>query len=458
MRVIICGAGQVGFSIASYLSRENNDVTVIDNDADMIARVNMDLDANGILGSASSPEVLERAGANDADMIVAVTHQDEVNMVACQVAHSLFNVPKKIARIRNQVFRDPAWANLFSRSHMPIDVIISPELEVARAVETRLSVPGTTSVTPMAGGGIYLCGVICEHDCPLVNTPLRQLIDLFPDMKVKIVSIVREGKPFIPKSDDQMLIGDEVVFVSEKEQLSRVLAGFGHVEQKANNVIIVGGGNIGTSLIHTIREAHSDVNLKVIESNTERATKLSEEFEDVLILNASGLNKQVLEEANIAEAETLIAVTNDDETNILVSLLARQYGCDRMIPLVNKDCYNSLTGVLGLGAVVSPKAITVATIMRYVRRGRIKAVHNLLGNFAEILEIEASDSIGILNTPLHELDFPKGVIICTIIRDENVIIPEADTMIKSGDHVIILASQGKAAKVEKMFSAQVDLF
>lgn len=175
MRVIICGAGQVGFSIASYLSRENNDVTVIDNNADMIARVNMELDANGIFGSASSPEVLEKAGANDADMIVAVTHQDEVNMVACQVAHSLFNVPKKIARIRNQVFRDPAWANLFSRSHMPIDVIISPELEVAKAVETRLSVPGTTSVTPMAGGSLYLCGVICEQDCPLVNTPLRQL-------------------------------------------------------------------------------------------------------------------------------------------------------------------------------------------------------------------------------------------------------------------------------------------
>ena len=458
MRVIICGAGEVGFSIASYLSRENNDVTVVDHDAEMIARINRDLDANGILGTASSPVVLDAAGANDADMIVAVTHQDEVNMVACQVAHSLFNVPKKIARIRNQVFRDPVWANLFSRAHMPIDVIISPEVEVAKAVEMRLSVPGTTSVTPMAGGKVYLCGVICEHDCPLVNTPLKQLTSLFPDIHVQVVTIVRNGKTFIPNGQDQMLIGDEIVFVAETDQLSRVLSGFGHEEQKARNVVIVGGGNIGLSLVHQIQETHKDVTLKLIENNTERATQLSGSLEDVLILNASGLDRQVLEEVNIAGTETLIAVTDDDETNILASLLARQYGCDRVIPLVNKESYNPLTGSLGLGAVVSPKAITVSTIMRHVRRGRIKAVHNLLGNFAEILEIEASDTVSILNTELRDIVFPAGVIICALVREGTVIMPDADTVIKAKDHVIILAAQGQASKVEKMFSAQVDLF
>ena len=458
MRVIICGAGQVGFSIASYLARENNDVTVIDKDSDMIARINRDLDANGILGLASSPEVLEAAGANDADMIVAVTHQDEVNMVACQVAHFLFNVPKKIARIRNQVFRDSAWANLFSRKHMPIDVIISPELEVAKAVEMRLSVPGTTSVTPMASGNVYLCGVICEQDCPVVNTPLNQLATLFPDRPLMIVSIVRDGKVFIPNGNDQMLIGDEVMFVAEKSQLNRILSGFGHEEEKANDVIIVGGGNIGLSLVQQLQESESDVSLKVIEYDTARATKLSEDLEDVLILNASGLDRPVLEEANIGKAETLIAVTDNDETNILASLLARQYGCKRIIPLVNKESYNPLTGSLGLGAVVSPKAITVSTIMRHVRRGRVKAVHNLLGSFAEIMEIEVSDSVSFANTPVRDISFPKGVLVCALVREDEVIIPNADTMIKSGDHIIILASQGKAAKVEKMFLAQVDLF
>jgi trk system potassium uptake protein TrkA len=458
MRVIICGAGQVGFSIASYLSRENNDVTVIDHDADMIARINMELDANGILGAASSPEVLDMAGANDADMIIAVTHQDEVNMVACQVAHSLFNVPKKIARLRQQVYRDPAWSNLFSRAHMPIDVIITPEVEVAKAVEMRLSVPGTTSVTPMGSGNVYLCGVICEQDCPLVNTPLKQLRELFPNMQVNIVSIVRQGKPFIPDGQDQMLIGDEVMFVAERSQVSRVLAGFGHEEKKANNIVIVGGGNIGLSLVKTLRQSDQKINIKVIEADTARATKLSEDLEDVLVLNASGLDRKVLEEANIAETNTMISVTDDDETNLLSCLLARQYGCERVIPLVNKDCYNVLIGSLGLGAVVSPKAITVSTIMRHVRRGRIKAVHNLLHDFAEVLEIEASDSLNIINVALRDLNLPHGVMICALLRADEVVIPDGSDIIKPGDHVIILATQGRAALVEKLFSAPVDIF
>lgn len=458
MRVIICGAGQVGYSIASYLSRENNDVTVIDNNADMIARINMNLDANGILGSASSPEVLDSAGANDADMVVAVTHQDEVNMVACQVAHSLFNVPKKIARLRQQVYRDPAWANLFSRAHMPIDVIITPEQEVARAVEMRLSVPGTTTVTPMADSKVYLCGVLCEENCPIVNTPLKQLRALFPDMKVNIVSIVRKGAPFIPNGDDQMLIGDEVMFVAERSQLKRVLVGFGHEEKNAKNVVIVGGGNIGRGLVHTIREIHPEVSLKLIENNEKTAEKLSEELEDVLVLNGSGLNKKLLEEANIGDTDAMIAVTDDDETNLLSCLLAREYGCERVIPLVNKNCYNTLVGSLGLGAVVSPKAITVATIMRHVRRGRIKAIHSLMNDFGEILEIEASESLSVTNVALSDLKLPFGILICAIVRDEDVIIPDGDSIIKPGDHVIVMAAQGRASTVEKLFTTPVDIF
>lgn len=458
MRVIICGGGKVGFNIAAYLARENNDVTVIDKSSQMIARVNMEIDANGIVGSASSPEVLKAAGANDADMIIAVTEHDEVNMVACQVAHSLFNVPKKIARIRDQVFRDPAWSNLFSRAHMPIDVIISPKVEVADAVDMRLSVPGTTSVSPLAAEKLFLCGVICEEDCPLVNTPLNQLEKLFPDMNAKIIAIVRKGEGFIPTPNDQMLINDEVFFIAETSQLKRILSSFGHEEKKAQNIIIVGGGNIGLSLIEKIKQSHDRVNLKVIEKDPERATYLSDNLEDVLILNASGLEKKILEEANIADTDTLISVTDDDETNILACLLARQYGCGRVIPLVDKESYNALTGTLGLGAVLSPKAITVSTVMRHVRRGRVKAVHNLLGNFAEIIEIEASEACAILNTTLEEIDFPKDVFICAIIHNDEAIIPDANSTIKAGDHVVILAGQGKAQEVEKMFSAQVDIF
>ncbi len=458
MRVIICGAGQVGYSIASYLSREKNDVTVIDNDPDMIARINMNLDANAIVGSASSPAILESAGANDADIIIAVTHQDEVNMVACQVAHSIFNVPKKVARLRQHVYRDPIWANLFSRAHMPIDVIITPEVEVAKAVEMRLSVPGTTSVIPLADGSLYLCGVLCEENCPVVNTPLRQLRELFPNMQANIIAIIRNGAPFIPDSNDQMLMGDEVIFVSEESQLKRVLSSFGHEEKKAQNVVIVGGGNIGRQLIKRIKKVHDNINLKVIEINPDRAKKLSEEVDDVLILNGSALNKKVLEEVNITETDAMIAVTNDDETNLLSCLLAREYGCERVIPLVNKDCYNVLIGSLGIGAVVSPKAITVSTIMRHIRRGRIKAVHNLLDDFGEVLEIEASESLSVTNVELRDLNLPHGILICAMVRGEEIIIPNGDSMIKPGDRVIVMAIQGRASTVEKLFSAPVDIF
>lgn len=458
MRVIICGAGQVGFSIAAYLSREDNDITVIDHDPVMVARVNEELDVNGILGHASSPEVLAAAGASDVDMIVAVTHQDEVNMVACQVAHSLFNVPKKIARIRQQSYRDPAWANLFSRAHMPIDVIITPELEVAKAVAMQLSIPGTTSIIPMADGRVHLASVICEQNCPVVNTQLRQLRDLFPDVNATIVAILRNGKTIVPSADDQMMIGDEVYFVTDTLHLQRVLSAFGHEENKARHVIVMGGGNIGTALTRELRDRHGDVNLKIIEMDPDQAIALSEEFDDMVILNGDGLDRAILEEANIEHAEVLVAVTDDDEANILAGLLARQYGCERVITLVNRAAYKSLIGSLSMGSIISPRAITVSTVMQHVRRGRIKAVHNLGEGIAEVIEIEASDTTGMVNKPLKEISLPDGVIVGALVRNEEVIVPVGSTVIMPGDHIVILAAAGEAQKVEKMFSVQVDLF
>ncbi|MEO0393213.1 MAG: Trk system potassium transporter TrkA, partial [Pseudomonadota bacterium] len=210
MKVIICGAGQVGANIATYLAAEGNEVTIIDSEPSVVAEISHTLDAKAIQGLASQPGVLERAGAPEADMLIAVTHADEVNMVACQVAHSLFNVTTKIARVRAQDYLKPIWADLFSRDHMPIDVIISPEIEVAKAISRRLQVPGAFNMIPMADGKVRLIGVLCEENCPIVNTPLRQLTDLFPDLSTKIVTISRDDRYFIPTSDDQLLVGDQV--------------------------------------------------------------------------------------------------------------------------------------------------------------------------------------------------------------------------------------------------------
>lgn len=459
MRVIICGAGQVGFSIASYLAREENDITVVDTDAKKIGQVNADLDANGIIGHAANPDILDAAGAGDADMLIAVTSSDEVNMVACQVAHSLFNVPRKIARIRERAFLDPAWSNLFSRAHMPIDVVISPEVEVAKAIAKRLSVAGSTHLVSLANDKLYMVGLVCTDDTPLINTPLRQLTQLFPDAPVQIIGIIRGGKGFIPDGNNQMLPGDEVFMIADASQIDRLMSAFGFTNERVRNLVVLGGGNVGYCLTQELREENPDLHIKIIEHNLDRAEVLSEKLKGVTILNGDALDRKILDEASIASAQTMVAVTNDDETNILASLLARQAGCPRVITLVNKPTYNMLIGTLGLGTIVSPRATTVSTIMQYVRRGRIKAVHNIRDGFGELIEAEASDSCPIANKTIADLDLPEGIFIGAVVREDGTIhMGRKETVIRPGDRVIVMALADQARKVEKLFSVHVDLF
>jgi len=458
MRVIICGAGQVGYNIAAYLAREENDVTVIDVDPTTVAQINDELDVNGVVGHVSNPDELKAAGANDADMIIAFTQSDEVNMVACQIGHSLFGIPKKIARVRQQAYRDPAWANLFSRAHMPIDVIISPEDILAQEIYQRLSIPGTTFVVPMSQGKAHVIGVSCDEDCPLLNTALHQLNGLFSDLSFRVISIVRKGKPIIPSDEEQVLEGDEVYFVVDTEHIARTMAAFGHDEKEARRIVIAGGGHIGLQLAKLLK-SNKNTNLKIIEANADRAQYLSEQLQDVIILNGNSLDNDLLNEASIDHVETYVAVTNDDESNILGSLLAKQQGADRVITLVNNKAYSTLVGPkLGVDAIVSPRSTIVAKIMQYVRRGRIKGIYSLGSGFAEVIEIEISETASVVNTEIEDLAMPADVILGAIVRGDEVIIPSAKDMIRAKDRVIILASQAQAQEVEKMFSVQVDLF
>lgn len=457
MRVIICGGGQVGYSIASYLSQEEYDVTVIDSNHDTVSNINNELEANGIVGHASSPDVLYNAGANDADMIIAVTHRDEVNMVACQVAHSLFNIPKKIARIRNQTYMEPRWSNLFSRSHMPIDMIISPELEVAKAITQRLTVPGTTDVVPLAGGRLYLVGVMCNDICPVVNTPLRQLSILFPDLPVEIVCIMRNNRSIIPDENNQMEIGDEVFFFVDAEHLTRAMHLFGHEENEARRVVIMGGGNIGSSLAHIITEKFPGVRLKIIERDPAKARELSSEHDDVIVLEGDGLSREILDEANISRTETFIAVTDDDEANILGSLLSKKYGCERAVTLIAKNNYTPLIQSLGIEATISPKAITVSSIMQHVRRGRIKGIHTLRDGFAEVIEGQVMEKTELANKAIEDIKLPPQVVIGAIVRNKTVLLPKQDLVIRPDDMVVLLAAKGQGKKTENLFSVQVEL-
>ncbi|WP_435641796.1 Trk system potassium transporter TrkA [Micavibrio aeruginosavorus] len=458
MRVIICGAGQVGYNIAAYLSREDNDVTVIDIQPDLVAKVNETLDANGIVGHASNPDILAAAGAADVDLMIAVTQSDEVNMVACQVAHSLFNVPKKIARIRDRAYMKPEWSNLFTRAHMPIDVIISPEMEVAHAICERLRVPGTTNVMRLADGRVHLVGVMCGDNCPVINTPLKQLTNLFPSLSLKVVAIIRGQQAIIPNENEQMYAGDEVYFFTDTDHLQRAMAAFGHQEKEARHVTVLGGGNIGMYLTRILQEQSPQTRIRVIENNLARAMTLSEQLRGVSIMHGDGLEPKTLEDADMANTETMVAVTDDDETNILAALLAKQAGCERVISLVNKVSYTPLIKFLDIDAMVTPRAITVASIMQHVRRGRIKALHSLRDGFAEVIEAEVSDTSSIVNTEVGRIKLPRDVLIGAIVRGDDVLMPQPDLKIRSGDHVIVLATQAQARKVEKLFLVHVDLF
>jgi trk system potassium uptake protein TrkA len=458
MKIVICGGGQVGFNIARHLTLEGMDVVVIDTSPELIRRINDNLDAQGVVGHASRPDVLERAGIADADMVIAVTQTDEINMVACQVAHSLFEVPIKIARVREQSYLDPAWAHLFSREHLPIDVIISPEVEVAKAIVRRLRVPGSFEMIPLADDKVRLLGVRCEAHCPLINTPIKQLTQLFPDLNIIIVGLVRSEQPVRLTGEDELRIGDDVYFVVETEQVTRAMAAFGYEEPEARRLLICGGGNIALRLAQEIEAEQAGINIKIIEANADRAASVASILSGTIVLHGDVLDPEILKEAGVAATDTVVAVTSDDETNILASLLAKRHGAHRAITLLNKGAYEPLTTTLGIDVVVSPRNITASTILQHVRRGRIHSVHTLREGFGELIEAEALETSSLVGVPLRDIHLPAGVMIGAIVRGGRVISPRGNTVIQNKDRVILFATADVVRKVEKLFSVRLEYF
>lgn len=458
MKVVICGAGQVGTSIARHLAGENNDVTVIDHDPALVRKITETLDVRGVEGWASHPQILEQSGVADADMLIAVTHSDEVNMVACQVSHSLFDVPTKIARIRQQQYLQPIWGDLFSRDHMPIDVIISPEYEVARAIGRRLQMPGAIDVVPMGNGRVSVVGVRCEEDCPIVGQPMRQLTQLFPDLNLRVVGIVRDEQGVVPRSDAVMMPGDDVYFICDTAHLPRAMAAFGHEEMEGRTVVIAGGGNIGLRLAQEIETEHEGVRAKVIEYDRDRARLVAQTLDSTVVFHGDTLDPEILEEANIANTETFVAVSNDDEVNIISSLLARRSGVSRTVALIANSTYTPLITSLGIDVVVNPRAITVSTILQHVRRGRIRNIYTVRDGFGEVIEAEALETSSLVGKSLRDARLPDGVVFGVILRGDEVLAPRGDTEIRAGDRVILFAATEAIRQVEKLFAVRLDFF
>ncbi len=458
MKIIICGAGQVGTNIAKYLAEEENAVTLIDSDEQVIDDISESIDVRAVYGHGSYPEILEEAGAKNADMIIAVTPSDELNMVTCLVAKSIFNLPTKIARIRSPEYLGSEWANIYTSGNMPIDVIISPEIEMAKAVERNLGAPGALEVVPLLNNKVYLLAVRCDENSPVLHITLRQIASIFPDIVMNIVGILRGGHLLLPSLDEHIQLNDEVYFVVEAAQVLRSLNAFGHEERAANHIVIFGAGRIGTYLAGQLEEKKLVDSVTIIERDASVAEQASEALPGVKIINGDFLEAEILEEAGIRNIETTIALTPEDEDNILGSLLVRRYGVKQTFAMVNKVAYNNLVANLGVDVVLDPKSITISSIIHHVRRGNIQSAYAIRGGIAEVLEIDISTNAEYIGMPVGEMELPKGAVLGGIFREDSLLIPNVDTVLAIGDILLFFVRHGAIKNVEKMFSSGFDLF
>ncbi|MBY6090025.1 Trk system potassium transporter TrkA [Pseudooceanicola sp. 502str34] len=458
MKVIICGAGQVGWQIARHLSGERNDVTVVDNNPELVRRATETLDVQGIAGFASYPDVLDRAGARDADMIIAATYSDEVNMVTCQVAHSIFSIPRKIARLRSKSYLDAIYSDLYRRDHMPIDVVISPEREVAEAALQRLSAPAAFDIETFMDGQAQLLGISIEADCPVVNTPLRQLTDLFSTLRAVVVGIRREGRLFAPEPGDQLFPDDDCYVFVVNEDVHRTLEIFGKTTKTQERLVIVGGGNVGLAVARTLEEKAQRIRSKVIEKNRKIAEKAADALERTIVLNGDGLDSALLAEAGINRADAILCVTDDDKTNMLAAVRAKAQGCPMAIALVNDPTLVPLMGPLGIDAYINPRATTVSSILRHVRHGRVRGVYSIGDAEAEVIEAEVLSTSPIAGQIIREIDFPEGVLVGGILKNGVVKKPAGNTRVDEGDVIVIFSLTSDVPEVERLLQVSIDYF
>ncbi|RED13280.1 Trk system potassium transporter TrkA [Pontivivens insulae] len=459
MKVIVCGAGQVGWQIARHLSSENNDVIVVDQDAALVRRITDTLDVAGVTGYASHPDVLERAGARDADMIIAATFSDEVNMIACQVAHSVFTVPRKIARVRAQSYLDPEWTDIYRQDHMPIDVIISPEKEVAEAALRRLSAPAAFEIQGFLDNSVQLVGLMLDEDCPVLNTPLRQLTELFSTLRAYVVSIRSEnGELRVADSDDQLFAGDQIYVFVANSDLDRTLEIFGKTTQQGNRALILGAGNVGLGVASQLEQGQRRSRVKLIERDRNRAEAVADTLERTIVLNGDGLSIELLEEAGIRNIDSFLAVTDDDKTNLLSCARAKSLGAKLTVCLINDPSLAPLMQPLGIDAYINPRSTTVSSILRHVRHGRIRAVYSIGDAEAEVIEAQVLSTSSIAGKRVRNTHLPEGAIIGAVQKGSQTVIPRAETVIEEGDSITIFAMREQVPEVEKLFRVSIDFF
>ena len=458
MNIIICGAGRVGFTIAKILSEQSHSITVIDQSSEDIQKIDETLDVKSIVGKATYPSILEKANATEADMIIAVTRNDEINMLICQIAFSIFNVQKKIARIRSQDYLNPKFTKVYNKENLPIDVIISPEIEIAKSLQRKLEAPGALDNVPFADNKIRLLEILINEQCSLKDIKLKELTKKFPKLNANIMGVIREGKFVILKKNDIMLEDDKAYVVINASQMKDTLNAFGHNEKVSNKILIIGGGNIGFNLAKNLEESFDSARVKIIEKNKERAELIASELNNTIIINGDALDEEVLMEANIDEVQTVLALTNDDEDNLMVSVLVEKFAKDnselndkRTMALINKPNYSLLQSSLKIDDFIDPRMNTVSSILKHIHKGSIENAYSILNGEYEIIEAEIIETSELINKELKNSNLPDEIRVGAILRENEVIIPRSNFIFKKEDIVILLAKKDFLHVVENMF-------
>ena len=457
MRVIICGAGRVGQGIARHLAQEHHDITMVDENAELIEQVQIDFDVRGVVGHAAHPGVLRAAGADATDMLIAVTHFDEINMVICQVADTLFSVPTKIARVRAQAYLDAANSELFSKSALPIDLIISPEIEVGEAILRRIRAPSAVSSISFEAGELHVLGMRVREESPLLETALEQISGLFPDLGARVIGIKRSATVFAPRGNDQLQPGDTAYVAVTRPSMPRLNKLFNKDVEQHKRVVIIGGGNVGLYVASALeREGH--VRVRIIEADPVKADIAVSALKQTIVIHGDGLARDVLEEAGADHADIVIAVTNDDKTNMLAAVRAKADGCPMAICLINDPTLIPLMEPLGIDAYINPRATTVSSILRHIRHGRVRSVYSIGDADAEVIEAEVLSTSPMAGHKINEIDFPEGVLVGSIRKGDKVMRPVGNTRIDEGDVIALFALAKDVPEVERLMQVSIDFF
>ena len=458
MNIIICGAGRVGFTIAKILSEQGHSITVIDQSSEDIQKIDDSLDVKSIVGKATYPSILEKANASDSDMIIAVTRNDEINMLICQIAFSIFNVQKKIARIRSQDYLNPKFTKVYNKENLPIDVIISPEIEIAKSLLRKLEAPGALDNIPFADNKIRLLEILIDEKCLLKDIKLNEITKKFPKLNANIIGVIREDKFVVLKKNDIMLKNDKAYVAINASQMNDTLSAFGHNEKISNKILIIGGGNIGFNLAKNLEENFDSARVKIIEKNKVRAELIASQLNNTIVINGDALDEEVLIEANIEEVQTVLALTNDDEDNLMVSVLVEKFAKDtselnnkRTMALINKPNYSLLQSSLKIDDFIDPRMNTVSSILKHIHKGTIENAYSILNGEYEIIEAEIIETSELINKELKNSNLPDEIRVGAILRGEKVIIPRSNFVFKKEDIVILLAKKDFLHVVENMF-------